>query len=62
MIAKDEDYYLYFKDINPETKPDNLTFFVEITTDGNVSDDIIFNYTRTCALVTVSMNHKPGIH
>lgn len=55
------DYYIFFKDISPNTKKENLSNFIEATTKGeSESEKVIFNHSRTCALVTVSKNTKPG--
>lgn len=54
-------YYIYFKGINPKTKKENLSNFIEATTKGeSESDEVIFNHSRTSALVTVLKNTKPG--
>ncbi|XP_060577859.1 protein mono-ADP-ribosyltransferase PARP14-like [Ruditapes philippinarum] len=61
--VKEEDYYIFFKDINPETKLDVLGLFVENYTRGVVdNDDTIFNYSKTCALVTVLLDKKLDLH
>ncbi|XP_053407686.1 protein mono-ADP-ribosyltransferase PARP14-like [Mercenaria mercenaria] len=58
-----EDYFIYFKGINPDTRNENLANFVEVTTHGEVdSNKVIFDYSRTCALVTVSLTQKPDMH